>query len=168
MITQPMMNDAVTGIASPSTASATAANTAVSASMSVRLSVIASTPRTSTDENCAPSPVLVVIAVIMPAAAQTATTGSTPRTPELSAVEQPARGQPATAVQEGQHEGQRGGVDDGPGRTDTEGQQHDDRDQRGEVIPEAGQQLPRRLASRFVGRTPNRRASISTASRMPR
>ena len=62
-------------------ASATAANTAVSASISVRLSVIASTPPTSTEENCAPRPVFVVIAVMTPAAAHTATTGSTPRTP---------------------------------------------------------------------------------------
>ena len=84
----------------------------------MRLSVIASTPRTSTDENCAPSPVLVVIAVITPAAAHTATTGSTPRTPGTERCEQASRRQAVTAIQEGQREGQCGGVHDGPGRTD--------------------------------------------------
>jgi hypothetical protein len=104
MITQPMMNDAVTGTASPSRHSATAANTTVTASTAVGLSEIAWAPLTSSEAICAPSPVLVVVAVITPAAAHTAATGSTPRTPAASAsnsrrgVSQPRRSRKDSAT----------------------------------------------------------------------
>jgi hypothetical protein len=86
MITQPMMKLAVTGTARPRMASAMAASTVVRASTAVGLSVIARAPLTSNEASCAPRPVLVVVAVMIPAAAQTAVTGSTPRTPADRAV----------------------------------------------------------------------------------
>lgn len=85
MITQPMTKEAVTGTASPSRVSATAASSAVSASTTAGSELTACAPLISSAAACGPRPVLVVVAVMMPAAAQTALTASTPRTPELSA-----------------------------------------------------------------------------------
>lgn len=85
MITQPMTNEAVTGTARPSRVSATAARTAVSRMTTVGSVLTAFAPPTSSAAACGPRPVLVVVAVMMPAAAQTAATASTPRTPATRA-----------------------------------------------------------------------------------
>src|SRR5829696_5524500 len=84
MITQLMMNDAVTGTASPSSEIATAASTTVITSTAVSLLVIARAAVTSRLASSWPRPVLVIVETTMPAAVHTAATGSTDRTPAAS------------------------------------------------------------------------------------
>src|SRR4051812_28051163 len=83
--THEMMNDAVTGTASPRTHTATAANTTVNASTTVGLDDKACAAFTNASASSWPSPVLVIVDVITPAAAHTATTGSAPRMPSDNA-----------------------------------------------------------------------------------
>ena len=85
MITQEMMNDAVTGTAMPSTAMAIAENTAVSTSTAVGSVASACAARTSRSASVWPSPVFTMTEVMMPAAAHTEATGSTARMPVASA-----------------------------------------------------------------------------------
>ncbi len=85
MTTQLMMKHAVTGTARPRTAIAIAAKTAVSVSTAASVGDSASAAVTSRSASCCPSPVLVMVETMMPAAAQTAATGSTERTPSASA-----------------------------------------------------------------------------------
>ena len=85
MTTQAMMNDAVTGTARPSTAMVTPANTADRISTPVGFSTIARAAPTSRSARPCPRPVFTMTDVMIPAAAQTDATGSTPRTPTESA-----------------------------------------------------------------------------------
>src|SRR5688500_764284 len=85
MTTHEMMNDAVTGTASPSTDTATAANTAVSIRITTSDDDSAEARSTNDPASACPSPVLVIVDVITPAAAQTAITGNAERTPVDSA-----------------------------------------------------------------------------------
>src|SRR5687768_4049479 len=81
MTTHEMMNDAVTGTARPSTDTATAASTAVSMSTTAGSEVNTDARFTKDPASASPSPVLVIVDVITPAAAQTAITGNAERTP---------------------------------------------------------------------------------------
>ena len=85
MMTQLMMNDAVTGTARPRTAIAIAANSAVRISTRSWLGASARAAATSRSARIWPSPVLAMTEVMMPAAAQTAITGSPERMPAGSA-----------------------------------------------------------------------------------
>ena len=85
MITQLITNDAVTGTARPRTETASAANTAVKINTAVGFSVIERAALTRMEFSCRPSPVRVIIAAMTPAAAHTAATERTPRTPVASA-----------------------------------------------------------------------------------
>jgi len=81
MIVQLMTKDAVTGTASPSTATAIAAKNAVRTRTAVGFPASVRAVPTRIEFNCSPSPVRVIIAAITPAAAQTAATANTPCTP---------------------------------------------------------------------------------------
>jgi hypothetical protein len=84
--THAMMNEAVTGTASPSTPTATAESSTVRISTTVALI----RDRPGQFHQCVrrvrgPGPVFVIVEVMAPAAAHTAITGSAPRTPIDSA-----------------------------------------------------------------------------------
>src|ERR1700754_2890424 len=94
MTTQLMMNDAVTGTASPRIRMATAARTALRISTTVGSSVTADAESTSRSDSTwpgtvlgmdvTPRPVLVMVETTWGAAAHTAATGRTERTPSDS------------------------------------------------------------------------------------
>lgn len=86
MMTAEMMNEAVTGTASPRTDTARAAKMTVTTSSTVGLSPNMPAASTMTEARFRPSPVWVTTATMMPAAAQVATTGSTDLLPSASAV----------------------------------------------------------------------------------
>ena len=75
----------MTGTASPSTETAKAANIAVKINTTVGFSEMNRAVLTRIEFSCRPSPVRVIIAATTPAAAHTAATESTPRTPVANA-----------------------------------------------------------------------------------
>src|SRR5689334_14681630 len=83
--THEMMNEAVTGTASPSTDTAMAASTAVSIKTTTGSEETAEARSTSDPASACPNPVLVIVDVTTPAAAHTAITGNAERTPTDSA-----------------------------------------------------------------------------------
>src|SRR6266511_2643453 len=84
-ITAAMMNDAVTGTASPRMSTAAPASTTVTTSWLVLFQDIRSAKPSTTSDRLNPRPVRVVTPVITPAAPQVAATGSTAREPWASA-----------------------------------------------------------------------------------
>ena len=80
-MTQLMMNEAVTGTASPRTVTATAAKMQVRIRMTVGSFENAWAPLMRMSEMTWPSPVFVIVETMMPAAAHTLVTGRTERMP---------------------------------------------------------------------------------------
>ncbi len=129
MITQLITKEAVTGTARPSTDTASAAKIAVKMRTAVGFSLIERAESTRIEFSCRPRPVRVIIAAMTPAAAHTAATASTPRTPVANAAVQLQRGQAVFAVQVRQHDLHQGGVDDRPDRRNVHRQEHHDHHQ---------------------------------------
>ena len=84
-MTAAMMNDAVTGTASPSRITAIAAKNVVNSSIMVGLFDSTSARSTMIPDRSSPRPVIVSTATISPAEAQVAATGRTPDAPLASA-----------------------------------------------------------------------------------